>query len=64
MDSSSSASTAAETFGPVRIHRAVTFDLAAFDRLKAWQRHLSASQGRPLTNSEELREMILAHPAP
>lgn len=50
--------------GPVRIHRTVTFDLATFDHLKAWHRHLSATRERELTNSEALRVLILAHPAP
>lgn len=55
---------ALDPLGPTRVHRQVTFDLATFDHLKNWQRHLSAAHGRHLTNSEALRALILAHPAP
>jgi hypothetical protein len=44
------------------IHRQVSFRLAAFDRLKDYQRGLERTEGRPVTNSEALDRLILSHP--
>lgn len=44
------------------IYRQVSFKLAAFDRLKEYQRHLERAEGRPMTNSEALDRLILSHP--
>lgn len=50
--------------GMPRIYRQVTFDLETFDHLKAWHRELQQFYGVPLTNSELLRTLILAHRLP
>lgn len=42
-----------------RIHRAVSFDLETFDRLKDLQRALQSQAGQLLTNSDVLRVVIL-----
>lgn len=47
---------------PVLIYRQISFSLAAFDRLKEYQRHLERTEGRRLTNSEALDRLILTHP--
>jgi len=47
---------------PPLIHRQVSFTLAAFDRLKDYQRHLERTEGRRMTNSEALSRLILSHP--
>jgi hypothetical protein len=47
---------------PVLIHRHVTLSLAAFDRLKVWQRRLEQGEDRRLTNGEVLDALILAVP--
>jgi hypothetical protein len=46
------------------VYREVSFSLAAFDRLKHWQRHMARREGRHLTNGETLDRLILALPAP
>jgi len=46
------------------VYREVAFGLAAFDRMKHWQRHLERTEGRRLTNGEVLDRLILAVPAP
>lgn len=46
------------------IYREVSFGIAAFDRLKHWQRHLERKEGRRMTNGEVLDRLILAVPAP
>jgi hypothetical protein len=46
------------------VHRQVSFELAAFDLLKAWQRRLQAVHGRVFTNSEVLSRLILSNPWP
>jgi len=46
------------------IYRQVAIGLAAFDRLKHWQRHIEWKEGRRLTNGEVLDRLILALPAP
>lgn len=43
------------------VYRHISFDLQAFDRLKAWQRYF-ATQGEGLTNSQVLSRLILAPP--
>jgi hypothetical protein len=46
------------------VYREVAFSVAAFDRFKHWQRHLTRKEGRYLTNGETLDRLILAMPAP
>lgn len=46
------------------IHRQVSFELAAFDRLKDWQRHYERTEGRTITNSEVMCRLILNNAAP
>ena len=46
------------------IHRQVSFELAAFDRLKLWQRHLEGIEGHRITNSEVMCRLILTNDAP
>lgn len=46
------------------IHRQVSFELAAFDLLKDWQRHYERTEGRQITNSEVLSRLILNNPPP
>ncbi len=49
--------------GSSLIHRQLSFTLVAFDRFKQYQRHLEATEGRRVTNSEALSRLILSHPA-
>ena len=44
------------------IYRQVSFSLAAFDRIKEYQRHRERTEGRTMTNSEALDRLILSHP--
>ena len=46
------------------VYRQVSFELAAFDRLKDWQRHYSRVEGRNVTNSEALSRILVSHSAP
>jgi len=46
------------------IYRQVSFSLAAFDRLKCWQRHMETVTGQRFTNGEVLDRLILAIPLP
>jgi len=46
------------------VHRQVTFTVAAFDRLKDWQRHLERTEQRSFTNGEVLDRILLAAPSP
>jgi hypothetical protein len=46
------------------VHRQVSFELAAFDRLKDWQRYFERVEGRRITNSEVLCRLILNNAAP
>lgn len=46
------------------IYRQVSFTLAAFDRLKEYQRHWERTGGRRMTNGEVLDRLILANPQP
>lgn len=46
------------------VHRQVTFTVAAFDRLKDWQRHLERTEQRSFTNGEVLDRIILAAALP
>lgn len=46
------------------VHRQVSFELSAFDRLKEWQRHLERVEGRRITNSEVMCRLILNNAAP
>jgi hypothetical protein len=46
------------------IHRQVSFELAAFDLLKHWQRHYQRTEERRITNSEVLCRLILNNPPP
>ncbi len=50
------------TEGAALIHRQLSFTLAAFDHFKQYQRHLEATEGRRVTNSEALSRLILSHP--
>ena len=45
------------------IFRQVSFRLAAFDRLKEYQRHLERTEGRRVSNSEAIDRLILSHPS-
>lgn len=49
---------------PVLVYRHITLSLAAFARLKAWQRRLELAEDRRLTNGEVLDALILAAPFP
>lgn len=57
-------STPATPARPVLVYRQVSFTLAAFDRLKDWQRHIERTEGRRVTNSEALNRLILATQSP
>jgi len=46
------------------IYREFSIGLAAFDRLKHWQRYLERREDRRLTNGEVIDRLILAVPAP
>jgi hypothetical protein len=46
------------------VHRQVSFELAAFDLLKQWQRHYERIEGRRITNSEVMCRLILSNAAP
>ena len=59
-----STATPIQTDRPVLIYRQLTFELAAFDLLKAWQRRWERTLGRKLTNSEVLNRLILNNPEP
>jgi len=51
------------TYGDVRF--AVSrMDVETFNRIKQWQRSLTASTGQKLSNSQVLRMLILSVPAP
>lgn len=49
---------------PFLIYRQASFSLAAFDRLKDWQRHWETTEGRRVTNSEALDRLILTNRQP
>lgn len=51
------------TYGNVRFQVA-RMDVETFNHIKQWQRSLSGSTGRKLTNSQVLRMLILSVPAP
>ena len=53
-----------DTARPVLVWRQVSLSMAAFDRLKEWQRQLERVERRRLTNGEVLDRLILAHPQP
>lgn len=44
------------------IYRNVSFECAAFDKLKEYQRKLEAAEGRTMTNGEALSRFILNSP--
>ena len=44
------------------VYRHVSFECAAFDKLKEYQRKLEAAEGRPMTNGEALSRFILNSP--
>jgi len=46
------------------VHRQVSFELAAFDLLKEWQRHYERIEGRGITNSEVMCRLILNNASP
>lgn len=46
------------------VHRQVSFELAAFDRLKEWQRHYEQAERRRVTNSEVMSRLILNNAPP
>jgi hypothetical protein len=48
----------------ILVHRQVSFELAAFDLLKDWQRHYERVEGRRITNSEVVSRLILNNPTP
>lgn len=50
-------------FRLARVYRQVTFDVATFDRLKDWQRHLESTEWRSFTNGEVLDRIIPACPS-
>lgn len=49
--------------GPL-VYRQISFGLAAFDRLKDWQRHFQKQERRTVSNSETLSRLILNTPPP
>lgn len=49
---------------PAMVYRQLAIEVEAFDLLKSWQRHIMASTGRHLTNSQVLNFMLKNHPAP
>ena len=51
------------TYGEVRFQVA-RMDVETFNRIKQWQRSLTASTGQKLSNSQVLRMLILSVPAP
>lgn len=50
--------------GATLIHRQITFTLASFACLKAWQRHLEQSRRRRFTNAEVLDHVLVTARAP
>jgi hypothetical protein len=46
------------------VHRQVSFELAAFDLLKVWQRHYERIEQRRITNSEVMSRLLLNNAAP
>lgn len=46
------------------IYRQISLSLAAFDRLKVWQRHLERTTGRRFTNGEALDWLLRFFPLP
>lgn len=46
------------------VYRHVSFERAAFDKLKEYQRKLQAAEGRTVTNGEALSRLILSSPLP
>jgi len=46
------------------IYRQVSIALAAFDRLKHWQRYIARKEGQTLTNGETISRLLLTLPEP
>ncbi|HVI58039.1 MAG TPA: hypothetical protein VM619_04075 [Luteimonas sp.] len=46
------------------VYRTISFEVPAFDKLKAYQRQMETQRGRPMTNSEVLAELLAQVPPP